>query len=88
MHWYVRSKSPLATDNLLEDTDGGYSISVLSGAAACYLLYMLTRAILMVAVVVSKVKIDTLVILMGTRKHVMNSHTGPPVSAGLRAMGA
>ena len=51
-----RSKSPLATENLLENTppslrgvaEGSeYPIRIRSGAAACCLLCMLTRAILM-----------------------------------------
>ena len=44
---YSRSP-PLATENLLENTDGVHRPHHRSlGAAACYLLFMLTRAILM-----------------------------------------
>ena len=39
---YVRSKSPLATENLLENTDG-----VLSGRQPATFLFMLTAALLM-----------------------------------------
>ena len=43
---YVRSKSPLATENLLENTDGVlHQCSI--GAAACYFSLMLTSALLM-----------------------------------------
>ena len=43
-----RSKPPIATENLLEDTDGVLRLHQCSlGAAACYLLCMLTAALLM-----------------------------------------
>ena len=41
-----RSKIPLATEILLESTDGALHPCSL-GSAACYLLFMLTRTILM-----------------------------------------
>ena len=45
---YVRSKSPLATEYLLENTEGVLRPHQCSlGTAACYLLFMLTAALLM-----------------------------------------
>ena len=43
-----RSKPPFATDNQLENTDGvGAHHQRSLGVAACYLLFMLTAALLM-----------------------------------------